>query len=424
MPSTDRPTRPDATLCSACTKALRADRLPTECPTCGRTLSAMAPPGWEAPVAAMKRDDAIVNPYPVAWYMHAKGELAATADLARCRTMSARLQHALIRGRTGYRFSDLPLSTSLDAGEPSPEGTHPEPDGDETETPDGLVEPHPTPHVVAPPQAGDVEAVTPPGMEDVVHELKQRKNVDNPWAVAWSIYNDKQEGMAASALLRACLRASAAVSESPVVGTFASRLAHRAVAPPVDRRYTLHAEAVMLPRLQADEGHPNRVPFKAVLHPVDRPSDKPPNGSDGHLVVIPRAVAQRRLHTLVGMGINIASDGLLGSHDGRNKIGMIYAASLGEDPDPRVRIGGFTVDPNAVMIAGWLYGKDYPVETQAVLRAARAGVLGTSYEVSNVAVADPRANPWVATDLTYTGAAALQRTAAAYQSTQLAAASA
>jgi hypothetical protein len=35
--------------------------------------------------------------------------------------------------------------------------------------------------------------VAPPGMEDVVKRLKQDKNVKNPWATAWSIYNKKNK---------------------------------------------------------------------------------------------------------------------------------------------------------------------------------------------------------------------------------------
>jgi hypothetical protein len=40
-----------------------------------------------------------------------------------------------------------------------------------------------------------LEGVTPPGMEDVVQELKEQGDVDNPWAVAWWIYN-RQKGQA------------------------------------------------------------------------------------------------------------------------------------------------------------------------------------------------------------------------------------
>lgn len=40
-------------------------------------------------------------------------------------------------------------------------------------------------------------AVAPPGMEDVVKELKT-KDVENPWAVAWSIYNKKHKKKSAA----------------------------------------------------------------------------------------------------------------------------------------------------------------------------------------------------------------------------------
>lgn len=38
----------------------------------------------------------------------------------------------------------------------------------------------------------DIEEVAPPGMEDTVKKLKKRKGVDNPYALAWSIYNKKK----------------------------------------------------------------------------------------------------------------------------------------------------------------------------------------------------------------------------------------
>lgn len=40
-----------------------------------------------------------------------------------------------------------------------------------------------------------LEGVTPPGMEDVVRRLKENPDIDNPWAVAWSIFQ-KQGGQA------------------------------------------------------------------------------------------------------------------------------------------------------------------------------------------------------------------------------------
>lgn len=44
---------------------------------------------------------------------------------------------------------------------------------------------------------GNKEAVAPPGMEDVVMELKKDPNIDNPFAVAWSMYN-KEHGKESS----------------------------------------------------------------------------------------------------------------------------------------------------------------------------------------------------------------------------------
>jgi hypothetical protein len=105
----------------------------------------------------------------------------------------------------------------------------------------------------------------------------------------------------------------------------------------------------------------------------------------------------------------------------KKKIGVITAAALGQDPAPDMRVAGFRPNPNAVMVAGWLYAKDFPEEVAALQAASRSGDLGTSYEVSNAAVRDPQADVWTLDALTYTGAAALRRDAAAYHSTSLAA---
>ena len=38
-----------------------------------------------------------------------------------------------------------------------------------------------------------LEGVAPPGMEDVVKRLKEQPGVENPWAIAWSMFH-KQAG--------------------------------------------------------------------------------------------------------------------------------------------------------------------------------------------------------------------------------------
>lgn len=38
----------------------------------------------------------------------------------------------------------------------------------------------------------DLNQVAPPGMEKVVKALKKKGDVENPWAVAWSMYNKKK----------------------------------------------------------------------------------------------------------------------------------------------------------------------------------------------------------------------------------------
>lgn len=148
--------------------------------------------------------------------------------------------------------------------------------------------------------------------------------------------------------------------------------------------------------------HPNRVPFSGVLTLLDVPSDRPPAGAAGHRVVLPRAVAERALVSLLGMAVDYAP-GLRG-HDVRRKIGVITRADI---------------TGNRLEVSGYLFGKDFP-EVVRELRARRER-LGMSYEVTEVRVADPAAKVWVLENVVFTGAAILERTSAAYEQTSLAA---
>jgi len=150
--------------------------------------------------------------------------------------------------------------------------------------------------------------------------------------------------------------------------------------------------------------HPNRVPFSGVLTLLDAPSDRPPAGAAGHRVILPQGVAERALPSLLGMAVDYAP-GLRG-HDVRRKIGIITRAEIRD---------------NRLEVSGYLFGKDFP-EVIRELRARRER-LGMSYEVTEVRVADPRARIWVLENVVFTGAAILERAAAAYETTSLAATS-
>ncbi len=151
--------------------------------------------------------------------------------------------------------------------------------------------------------------------------------------------------------------------------------------------------------------HPNRVPFSGVLTRLDAPSDRAPGGAAGHRVLLTRAAAERALPSLLGMAVDYAPG--LRSHDVRRKIGIITRAEIVGD---RLEVGGH------------FFGKDFP-DILSEIRAQRER-LGMSYEVTGVRVADPKAAVWVLERVVFTGAAVLERSAAAYQATSLAAGSA
>ncbi len=146
----------------------------------------------------------------------------------------------------------------------------------------------------------------------------------------------------------------------------------------------------------------NRAPFSGILTRVDEPSTRPPHGSQGHRVFIPRAVAEAALPTLLGMGIDVS--GNFKDHAKQKKVGVITEAHIaGRD----------------LVFSGHLYDKDFPEEV-AYIQEHKA-TLGASYEISDVTVEDTEAAIWTLTGLTFTGAAILQKNAAAYQDTAIAA---
>ena len=143
-------------------------------------------------------------------------------------------------------------------------------------------------------------------------------------------------------------------------------------------------------------GHPNRLPFEGCLTLVDVASDKAPSGARGHRVVLTREAAEMALPSLLGMAVDFKAgwDG----HDARQKCGIITGAE---------------VDGRKVMVAGYLFARDYP-EMEAKLEADG---MGMSYELADAHVADMRAPVWTLTRATFTGAAILLRDKAAYRAT-------
>lgn len=144
-------------------------------------------------------------------------------------------------------------------------------------------------------------------------------------------------------------------------------------------------------------GHPNRSAFSGVLCRVGVPSDAAPNGSGGRRVVITAEAARRALSSLINMGVNVAPD--LGSHNPTNKIGCITGA----------RIAG-----NAILIEGVLWFGDHP--NAATRIAAAEASLGFSFEACVSAVENMRSDPLVVTECTFTGAALIRQSLAAFRS--------
>jgi hypothetical protein len=149
--------------------------------------------------------------------------------------------------------------------------------------------------------------------------------------------------------------------------------------------------------------HVNAMPWEGTLLILDEPSTKPPNGAEGHLIFVPKKVAKQKLKTLIGMGINYATD--LSGHQPRRKVGVITHA---------------WIDGGKVKVRGQIWKKDFPEASQDLKQKA----LGMSMELADVLVEDKDSRVWKLIDFTFTGATILRKSAAAYFKTALAAAEA
>lgn len=150
-------------------------------------------------------------------------------------------------------------------------------------------------------------------------------------------------------------------------------------------------------------GHPNRVAFEGVLTFVDVASDRAPSGAKGHRVLLTRQAAIDALPSLMGMAVNYGArwDG----HDAQRKCGIITEADV-----QGVRL----------TVAGYLFGKDFPEvgkRMEGLHAAGDAGEMGMSYELADAHVEDMRAQIWRLSKVTFTGAAILLRSKAAYAQT-------
>lgn len=147
-----------------------------------------------------------------------------------------------------------------------------------------------------------------------------------------------------------------------------------------------------------DKAHPNKTPFSGVLLRVDVASDKPPHGANGHRIYVPKAVAQKRLGSLIGMALNFASD--LNGHSVQHKVGVITGARIVGD---------------AVKVNGFIWSKDFPTAVNQL----RSSSMGMSMELSEVYVSAKSDQIWNLEDFHFSGATALKRDAAAYHNTTL-----
>lgn len=235
----------------------------------------------------------------------------------------------------------------------------------------------------------------------------------------------------------------------------------------------LESMAVEMPKVA---GHPNRKAFRGVLTSVDVASQRSPSGARGHLVVLTKRAAEQALPSLLGMALDYSPT--LDRHDVRRKVGVITRAEI---VGRNLEVGGYLFAKDFPEIVNeieqayrgmgrkkfgrlqfaaraaemrdadkkWTelrrfrsslraaaerieklgsellreskgscargFCKTIRAET-SIAMAGESG-LGLSYEVTDVALKDIRAQVWMLERVTFTGAAILHRNKAAYEDT-------
>jgi len=170
------------------------------------------------------------------------------------------------------------------------------------------------------------------------------------------------------------------------------------------RKTHLHFESMAI-EMPTVVDHPNRHPFSGVLTRLDIASDFPVGGTTSKKVVIPTAVAEAAIPSLLGMAVDHTKD--FKGHDRKQKIGIITEAFIGEVDE---------VLGTPLHIAGFFYAADFPTEVGRI--QAERELLGFSYE-AEAFVASVNSDPWVCTACDFTGAAVLYKDKAAFTSTSI-----
>lgn len=144
--------------------------------------------------------------------------------------------------------------------------------------------------------------------------------------------------------------------------------------------------------------HKNRIPFSGTLLYVDQWSEGSPIGTDKRRVYFPRDVAFRALPTLLGMGVNVSED--FSGHNRRNKCGVITRAGI---------------EKNALVVEGFMYGRDYPEVIERLGSDERFGMSFEGYGDDNDMKAS--VSNWVIKTVVFTGATIMLARRAAFKQT-------
>lgn len=165
------------------------------------------------------------------------------------------------------------------------------------------------------------------------------------------------------------------------------------------RTLFMQAMAVSFP-VDTPDSHPNKHPFRGVMTRLDTPSDAPVGGADKRRVVLPTAVAEAALPTLLGMAVDFTEK--FDGHDTQQKIGVITGA---------------VIEAGAIVIDGYFYKKDFPEQVAKIV--AEQDKMGWSYEMEAAVDEETAADQLTVTECYFTGAAVLYAAKAAYTTTTL-----
>lgn len=141
-----------------------------------------------------------------------------------------------------------------------------------------------------------------------------------------------------------------------------------------------------------------KIKFNGMIVPLNKASDSVPWGSLGHRILLPLNTVEKCMNSLLGTSIHYCGE--FKRHWPQYDIGTVTSVAIERE---ELKVGGCIFNVDLPKISDILVSND--------------SSLGLSFECTNVQVEQKYKEPWVISDLIFTGVAIIYKQLAAYKST-------